>query len=251
MKGETGLKKSDVFRNDLYAKYNTIKMGGKPLLDKESPQRIDHRYDIYLRKWIPEDRSISILDVGCGTGTLLYSLKRKGYINVCGIDISSEQVRIARQIVDNIIEGNAIEYLDSHPSAFDLILGVDIIEHLRKDEAINFLKACYKALRKNGRLILQTPNAESPWGGFCMYGDFTHEVFYQPLWLKKLLQLTGFMNIEIKPTGPVVHGIVSLIRFLVWKIIWTFLVIWNLAERGDIGSGVYTRVFIISGIKGT
>ena len=98
-------------------------------------------------------------------------------------------------------------------------------------------------------MILQTPNAESPWGIMHRYHDFTHELAFDPHSLKKLLELCGSAKIEPRQAGPVIHGILSLGRFLLWKVVWSLLALWNLAETGSIGSGIYTRVFLISGIK--
>ena len=203
----------------------------------------------YLKDWIPENKNIRILEVGCGNGHLLYFLKEQGYQSLHGVDISSQQVEIAKSLVNEVIQDDAINYMLNSTEKFDLIIGLDIIEHIRKDKTIDFLNAACKALRDNGRLILQTPNAESPWSGQCMHGDFTHEVFFTPSLLKKLLKREGLINVEFRETGPVIHGVFSLVRRLIWKIYWCFLALWNLAETGNIGSGVYTRVFIISGTK--
>jgi cyclopropane fatty-acyl-phospholipid synthase-like methyltransferase len=191
----------------------------------------------------------TILEVGCGWGRLLYFLKLRGYLDIQGVDISFEQVKIARQVVENVTEGDAIQYLDSHPDSFNLIIGLDVIEHFKKEEVLLFLQACHKALRPNGRVILQTPNAESPWGMMHRYNDFTHEIAFNSNSLKRILELCGFKKIEVRQTGPVPHGVLSLGRYVIWKAIWVALALWNLAETGSIGSGIYTRVFLISGLK--
>ena len=58
-----------------------------------------------------------------------------------------------------------------------------------------------------------------------------------------------FVKIERREARAVVHSVLSLGRFLLWKGIWIFLALWNLAETGSVGSGIYTRVFLISRIK--
>jgi len=238
------------YRSKLYEKYASLVQEAPSVFDAKAAQRWGYAYDRFLKGWLPQRKDAAILEVGCGWGRLLHFFKTRGYVNLRGVDISPEQVKLARQVIDNVTERNAIEYLDSHPHSFDLIIGLDIIEHFRKDEVLHFLEACYKALRSGGRLILQTPNAESPWGMKIRYGDFTHELAFNPGGLKKLLEICGFVKIEPRQAGPVVHGILSLGRYLIWKVIWTGLALWNLAETGSIGSGIYTRVFLISGIKG-
>ncbi|MBU1853982.1 MAG: class I SAM-dependent methyltransferase [Candidatus Omnitrophica bacterium] len=220
-------------------------------LKEKYVKRTGHMYNVYLKGWLPADKSASLVDVGCGNGTLIRILKRAGYKDIQGVDSNKCKVEISRKEEARIVESDAVIFLQDKSESFDLILAMDLIEHLKKERIRSFLQACFSALKKNGRLVLQTPNAESPWGMTCVYGDFTHETIFSPLWLKELLELAGFVNIELRPTGPVVHGALSLVRFFVWKIIWFFLAIWNIAEKGDIGGGIYTRVFMVSGTKET
>jgi cyclopropane fatty-acyl-phospholipid synthase-like methyltransferase len=242
------MEKTNIY-NKIYEEYSTFTEKKTSFTPGEVAQ-LGNNHEKYLKGWLPVDKNIRILEVGCGNGLFLSFLKSKGYLNLTGVDISSQQVKIAKQMVDNIVEDDAVNYMLNSKEKFDLIIGLDIIEHINKEKTFDFLDAACKSLTENGRLILQTPNAESPWSGQCMYGDFTHEVFFTPSLLKKLLNRTGFENVEFRETGPVVHGLFSFVRKLIWKVYWCFLAIWNLAEKGDIGSGVYTRVFTISATKG-
>jgi len=126
-----------------------------------------------------------------------------------------------------------------------------VVEHLRKDEVLSFLDSAYEALRPGGWMILQTPNAESPWGCAMRYGDFTHELALNPQSLGDCCRLCGFDAFESREIGPYVHGIPSLIRKAVWCTIRLGLMIWNFAEMGSFGSKVYTRVFLARAIRPT
>lgn len=61
--------------------------------------------------------------------------------------------------------------------------------------------------------------------------------------------MAGFGDFEVRACGPVVHGAVSLIRRLLWIVIRAGLALWNLAETGSRGSGVYTRVFLARAMR--
>ena len=52
--------------------------------------------------------------------------------------------------------------------------------------------------------------------------------------------------------GPIAwgYGLRSAVRFIVWRLIRMGLLVWNLAETGQAGSGVLTRVFLISAVRG-
>ena len=107
-----------------------------------------------------------------------------------------------------------IDFLGKHYETFDLITGLDFIEHLHKDEVLRFLDGCYEALKLGGRLILQTSNAESPWVSSIRYGDFTHEACFTPKALTILLNL-WIVLIEVREMGPVPwdYSIKSAIRY--------------------------------------
>jgi 2-polyprenyl-3-methyl-5-hydroxy-6-metoxy-1,4-benzoquinol methylase len=242
---------SQAYRRRIYHEYATLFQDATNTFDPKLSERWDRAYNYYLRGWLPESRKARVVDLACGGGRLLHLLKTAGFYNVCGVDISPEQVHLARQVVRDVIQADLIGFLESNRQSFDLITGLDIIEHFFKPEVLRFLDACHAALKPGARLILQTPNADSPWGMMHRYNDFTHEVAFNPNALSRLMRLAGFENIETREMGPVPYGYsaTSSLRFLIWQSIRAALKVWNLAETGSAGSGVLTRVFIISGTR--
>jgi 2-polyprenyl-3-methyl-5-hydroxy-6-metoxy-1,4-benzoquinol methylase len=204
-------------------------------------------YRTYFRGWLPAHLDAPILDVACGGGKFLFHLKMLGYTTLQGVDISAEQVALARQVVDDVVEENALELLARNRGALGLITALDFFEHLTKDEMLRFLELAFGALRPDGRLILQTPNGGSIWAGAIFSGDLTHEFCVNPSLLTKLLRTAGFVDVEAREMGPVIRGrgITSAIRVLVWRVIRAGMIIWNLAEAGN-SERVLTRVFCIS-----
>ena len=138
-------------------------------------------------------------------------------------------------IESTLIHGDVKEFLADHPGKFGLITGFDIIEHFTKSEIMPLIKQIARALSTGGRLILQTPNAESPLGLMYRYGDFTHEIAFTPPSLEHVLRMNGFAEFSARECGPHAHGIKSLVRFFVWQFIRIGLRIWNLAETGGAG----------------
>jgi SAM-dependent methyltransferase len=207
--------------------------------------------DYHLRGWIPERKEARVLDLACGAGRLLFFFSERGYKDLTGVDISPDQVALARQVTPDVRQESVLDHLESNPLSYDLITGFDIIEHFHKDEALRFLDGCFSALKPGGRLVLQTPNADSPWGVSIRYGDFSHEVCFNPNSLTRLLRMVGFCDIGAREAGPVPWGgsLNSFARYLIWQMIRVGLRIWNMAETGAVGSGVWTRVFLISGVR--
>lgn len=200
--------------------------------------------DKRLKGWLPALKNEVILDLACGSGNVLHLLKATGYRNVTGVDRSPEQVDLARQFGFEVHCADVFEFLAKRSSDTDCVMAFDILEHLMKDEMFAFLDACAKALKPGGSLIIQTPNAESPWGMSIRYTDITHEQAFDPASLRHILRVAGFDGFEARECGPVVHGVVSFGRRILWLGIRAGLVLWNLAETGSRGSGIYTRVFL-------
>jgi 2-polyprenyl-3-methyl-5-hydroxy-6-metoxy-1,4-benzoquinol methylase len=237
------------YRNRIYRNYATRFQSANLTFDNAAALRWGKAYRHYFRGWLPADKTARILEVACGSGKLLYFLRSLGYTNVVGVDVSPEQVSIARQVAD-VVEGDATKFLECNAEQFDLVIGLDIVEHFRKDEALRFLDACYSSLKPGGRLILQTPNAGVPWSLPALYGDLTHETFFSPDLLRRTVQNIGFQEISLREMGPVPWGysFLSSIRWFLWQLIRAGVAGRNIIETGN-GRGIYSRVFLLFAIR--
>ena len=165
-----------------------------------------------------KNKEIEILDLGCGIGSLIEACKKKGYKNLIGIDISDQQVEIAHQLnVHEVIKADIFDYLKKHESAFDVISGMDIIEHFTKDELVDLVQLIKKALRKGGMAIFRTPNMDAPMASVFAMGDFTHENFLNKNAAEQLMLSLDFKNVEVFPSYMYVKGALkNLVRKLLW-----------------------------------
>jgi 2-polyprenyl-3-methyl-5-hydroxy-6-metoxy-1,4-benzoquinol methylase len=236
------------YRDRIYSKYADTHVGWQDTSSSVYRRWANHAA-AHLRGWLPQEKGATCLDLGCGPGNVLYMLRELGYSNTAGVDISEAWMPVARQICPNVTQGDAIEYLQERHQQFDLITAFDLIEHLRKDQVLDFLDLLYQALRPGGSIILQTPNAESPWGCMHRYHDLTHELAFDPRSLAHCCRLSGFERFQAREIGPYVHGIPSLARKVIWSTIRIGLMVWNLAEAGSRGSSVYTRVFVARAVR--
>ena len=206
-------------------------------------------YSWFFRRWLPTDKGVRILDVGCGGGQFLAVLRHLGYQSLAGVDISDQQVGVAKQAGFDVETGNAITFLSEHRGVYDLITGIDIMEHLTKEEVMDFLEKAHAALRPGGRIVLQMPNPNSPAGMTIRYGDFTHEVCLSPDCAERLLALTGFRACESRETGPVPSwtSISGLLRWSLWQALRLGFIVYNVIETGGRGTRIYTRVYLTTG----
>lgn len=240
------------YRKRIYSNYvSNYQPESRDVLCKSRVDRWGRAYDHYFRNWLPSEKDAAIVDLACGGGRLLHFFNVRGYTNISGVDISPEQVALAGTIVDTVYKDNIINYLEKNLCFFDLITGIDIIEHLTKDEAFEFLKNCYNALKPGGRLILQTPNADSPLSPSIWCSDLTHEICFTARSLGNLLQHTGFRRVEPREAGPIPikFGFITGFRLMAWKLIRMAIMAYNFIEMGYSFSRIYTRVFLISAVK--
>jgi SAM-dependent methyltransferase len=205
-------------------------------------------FEYYFRGWLPERADSAICDLGCGDGGLLRLLAARGYRELTGVDVSPEQLGRARGTAARLIRGDALEHLDGAPGRYDLLIARDLVEHLSKDELLRFLALARAALRPGGRLVVQTPNGDSPLAGSVRYGDLTHELCLTPELARRLLAHAGFQGFEAREAGPIPSGYspISTARYALWKAARALIQFYNLIELGNRGSGVFTRVFLLS-----
>ncbi len=206
-------------------------------------------WDSYFGKFLPSDKKAMILDAGCGEGGLILWMRSLGYENVFGVENSEEQIEAAKRLrILGIEKARLKEFLKNKKEIYDTIFLKDVIEHFDKEEALAILEMAFTSLKKGGKLIIQTPNAESPFGARYRYYDFTHEIGFTPTSLSQILKVVGFKKINFYPEGPVAHGIKSLIRWVLWKGIEVILRWYLLIETGS-GKGLFTQNMIVLAVK--
>jgi SAM-dependent methyltransferase len=185
-----------------------------------------------IRPHLPLGARRSVLEIGCGHGELV-RLLRDDDVDATGIDISPEQVSIARAAGLPVELGDFHVRLTSSPGTFDAVLATDVLEHLDKEEVLRTFDDVHTALKPGGVFIARVPNAVSPLGGDIMYGDITHETWFTKRSVTQLARLSGFSSITTLPCPPVAHGIKSAARVIVWKVVSGMLKLALTAETGE------------------
>lgn len=101
-----------------------------------------------------------LLDVGCGTGTLLV-LAKKRYLNLdmTGIDIDTKALEIAekkaiKEEVNIRFIQSGVQKLPFKDAFFDVVVSTLIFHHLPTEVKRAALEEIYRVLSKNGRFLL-------------------------------------------------------------------------------------------------
>lgn len=95
----------------------------------------------------------NILDIGCGTGELLYMINKKG-LNLYGIDLSDKMIEKAKKKLQNhanltIGDSENLPYKDNK---FDIIICNDSFHHY--PNPMKALKEMNIVLKKGGKIII-------------------------------------------------------------------------------------------------
>jgi 2-polyprenyl-3-methyl-5-hydroxy-6-metoxy-1,4-benzoquinol methylase len=132
----------------------------------------------------------TILDLGCGRGSLLRALREKGWAgNYCGVDISKPPIDDARKIGDQRSSWVVSDFESFRsPFRWDVIAAVESIYYVRVHELPMFLKRIVLMLNPEGTFVIRIhdrvkhmefveellrlyPQTESDGSLFCISGS--------------------------------------------------------------------------------
>jgi len=148
-----------------------------------------------IKKYLPKHKRI--LDIGCGTGSFLDFMKKKGY-EVLGV----ENNKIAKAACLKKDLKVLVSESDLDAQKFDLISLWHVLEHLERPD--QNLSKYSEILHDDGTLVVAVPNFESH-DRLYYQGDWAaldvprHLWHFTPQGLKKLAQENGFECVEQHP----------------------------------------------------
>lgn len=198
------------YRDVLYTNYHTNQSGRASLTDAKS--LFEREKKQFEREILPKlsgvDAKAKVFDLGCGSGSLIAAFKEAGYTRVAGMDLSEEQVKMAHAMgVSEVVLGDAMQYLRDASEGFDVITGMDIIEHFTKDELVELLQLIQRKLNAGGMAIFRTPNMDAPVASAFALGDFTHENYLNASSAEQVMLSCGFQEVTVLPSTMRVKGI--------------------------------------------
>jgi len=138
-----------------------------------------------------------VVDAACGEGygTSIISKKAK---RVIGIDIDAEAInRAKKNYINNKIDFIVADItnipLEDH--TVDLFVSFETIEHVSQEYQYKFLEEIYRVLKKDGILIMSTPNKQIYSDLYNYHNKFHIKEFYKGEFEKFLL--TRFANVKL------------------------------------------------------
>jgi ubiquinone/menaquinone biosynthesis C-methylase UbiE len=168
-------------------------------------ERADDKVGYFLQNGIQFKKGESVLDAGCGDGSILFGIKKHFNINAIGADFSQCALDSVRE--NEILNQLSVEThkadtrdLPFRKDSLDKILSLGVIEHMTDSQnAVNELARC---LKPNGVLILMTPNKKS-FGRFdriikTLLGQwkFGYQTEFTTIELEQMTKLAGLVTLH-------------------------------------------------------
>lgn len=159
-------------------------------------------------------QGLTVLDVGCGGGILAESLATLG-ATVSGIDVVAKNIAIATHHAEQSglrvhYELTTVESLASSGSQFDVILNMEVVEHVNDLES--FMAASCRLMRPGGMMFVATINRTLlAWLIAIVAAEYilrwmpkgTHHLsmFRKPAEIRSLLAANGLMVKDLVGVG--------------------------------------------------
>jgi SAM-dependent methyltransferase len=110
-----------------------------------------------LKNILKMPKDAHILEIGSGLGYMTYSLRKDGYINTYGLDISQKAIdEASRHYGDYYICSDARTCSKNSDSKYDFIYLIEVIEHM--ENPVELISDILPLLNKGGHIMMTTPD---------------------------------------------------------------------------------------------
>ncbi len=169
------------------------------------------RHQVLLQQLKHACRPIgTALEVGCGHGVVRELVERDLGISVDGCDLNERALQMAKNGRGRLLVYNIFDKNPEMVEAYDLVLLMDVIEHLEDD--LEFLKAALEHLKPNGLIAINVP------AHMIFYGKFDEAVGHKRRY--NVAQIESlFRQASVKPLSIVYWGFLLLPILFARKVI--------------------------------
>lgn len=128
-----------------------------------------HKFDSVQRTITETHTPMSLLDVGCFSGSFAGRFLDENKVNSTSIDILETQIAYAQSRFQK--PGKSFLYYRGFEESdqilkdriFDVVTFIEVIEHLNHDQIRSFFEMVDKVTKKDSQVIITTPNYFSAW----------------------------------------------------------------------------------------
>jgi SAM-dependent methyltransferase len=144
-----------------------------------------------------------VIDVGCGRGEFLLACRAAGIV-ARGFDTNERSVAdLVTRGIDASVAGVPGCFANTADASIGTVVAMHVVEHLPVDALFALFAESSRVLRRDGLLIIETPNAESfAVSASEFWRDPTHLAPRHPAALTLLAREYGFAIDEIRAIHP-------------------------------------------------
>lgn len=173
----------------------------------EGPSNIEKGYTslykFYKHNYLPHmpaNKAVNVLVISCGPGYFVDMLNRNGYTQVTGIDSFPDKIEPAKARKLNCQVADAFGFLQQTKEPYDVIFCEQELNHLTKDEIIEFLNLAWSKMKPGGTLISHALNGANPiTGPEALAQNFDHYNTFTEYTMRQVLEYTHFTQIKVIP----------------------------------------------------
>ena len=122
------------------------------------------RWQEQLKRLLPANKNLKVLDIGTGPGFFTIILEELGYTNITGIDVSNKMLEVAKENIQKYGKSNSsiqfiqmdAQKLDFDSNSFDIIVSRNLTWNLEKPQQA--YSDWLRVLKPNGTLLIFDAN---------------------------------------------------------------------------------------------
>ena len=131
-----------------------------------------------------------VLEIGFGRGDFLAWARGQG-ARVVGLERDGSLVDRAREAGFDAYLADIVDAPALNGRAFDLIVAIDVLEHVPVETILGWFDRLPALLRPGGHFLARFPNGQSPLGRVFQHGDITHVTTLSPGIARQLAAIAG------------------------------------------------------------
>ncbi len=181
-----------------------------------------------IRRYAPDARQLA--DLGCGSGYTLHAFA-PFFQQVTGLDSSPEAIEFAKQRGIEVVKGSLPGEVPLKPDTFDVVLMMDVLEHLEEDKA--GAMAGVNLVSPGGIIIATVPAHQWMWT--CRDERHHHKRRYSKAQLGKLFHGLPLEKVLLSYFNSILFPLMALDRMIS-----------RITGRGEVGSDTVPPAGIIN-----
>lgn len=152
---------------------------------------------------------LDVLEMGFGDGSFMDWARSAGH-RIAGLEILDYSVTTVAARGHEAY----LSWTDIPPDRrFDVIMLIDVIEHLGAAGFDVLFSLADKHLKPDGVIIARFPNGQSPFSGWYQYGDMTHDKPLTPDAISQMIQPRGYRLIRAQNPRPLPRRLGARIKY--------------------------------------